>query len=64
MSRPTKQIVASEEERLQLERLLTSGTLPVGQHVRMQIVLHCMAGKSLAETAVLNKVSLRTVRRA
>ena len=63
MSRPTKQIVASEEERLQLERLLTSRTLPVGQHVRMQIVLHCMAGKSLAETAVLNKVSLHTARR-
>ena len=63
MARPTKQIVASEEERLQLERLLTSRTLPVGQHVRMRIVLHCMAGKSLAETAVLNEVSLHTVRR-
>ena len=57
MSRPTKQIVASEEKRLQLERLLSSRTLPVGQYVRIRIVLHCMAGRSLAETAVLNKVS-------
>ena len=57
MARPTKQIVASEEERWQLERLLASRTLPVGQHGRIRIVLHCMAGRSRAETAVLNKDS-------
>ena len=57
MARPTKQIVASEEERWQLERLLASRTLPVGQHGRIRIVLHWMAGRSRAETAVLNKDS-------
>ena len=46
MTRPAKQIAASEEERLQLERLLNSGTLPVGQHVRIRIVHHCMGVKA------------------
>ena len=63
MTRPTKQIAACDEERLQLERLLNSRTLPVGQHVRIQIVLHCMAGKTLAETAALNHVSQQTASR-
>ena len=40
MERPSKQIAASEEERLQLERLLNSRLLLVGQYLRIQIVLH------------------------
>ena len=63
MTRPAKQIAASEDERLQLERLLNSRTLPVGQHVRIRIVLHCMEGKSLAETAALNHVAVHTASR-
>ena len=63
MARRTKQITASEEERLHLERLLKNRTLPAGQHLRIQIVLHCMEGKSLAETAALNKVTQQTVSR-
>lgn len=63
MTRPTKQIAVSEEERLQLERLLTSRSLPVGQHVRIRIVLHCMECKSLAETAALNHVAVPTASR-
>ena len=63
MTRPAKQIAASAEERLQLERLLNSRSLPVGQHVRIRIVLHCMEGKSLAETAALNHVAVHTASR-
>ena len=62
MARPAKQIKASQEERLQLERLLNKRTQPVGQHVRIQLVLHCMEGKSAVETAAINKVSPQTVR--
>ena len=61
MGRPTKQIIASEEERLWLEGLLKNRNQPAGQYLRVQIVLHCMEGKSLAETAALNKVTQQTV---
>ena len=62
MARPAKQIKASQEERLQLERLLNKRTQPVGQHLRIQLVLHCMEGKSAVEIAAINKVSPQTVR--
>ena len=63
MARPTKRITVSEEERSRLERLLKNRSLPAGQHLRIQIVLHCIEGKTLAETAVLNKVTQQTVSR-
>ena len=53
MARPAKQIKASQEERLQLEGLLNKRTQPAGQHLRIQLVLHCMEGKSLVETAAI-----------
>ena len=61
MGRPTKQIIASAEERLRLVRLLKNRSQPAGQYLRLQIVLHCMEGKTLAETAALNKVTQQTV---
>ena len=63
MGRPTKQIIASAEERLRLVRLLKNRSQPAGQYLRLQIVLHCMEGKTLAETAALNKVTQQTVSR-
>ena len=44
MGRPTKQIIASAEERLRLVRLLKNRSQPAGQYLRLQIVLHCMEG--------------------
>ena len=58
MGRPTKQSIASAEERLRLVRLLKNRSQPAGQYLRLQIVLHCMEGKTLAETAALNKVTI------
>ena len=63
MGRPTKQCIAAAEERLQRVRLLKNRSQPAGQYLRLQIVLHCMEGKTLAETAALNKVTQQTVSR-
>ena len=63
MARPTKRITVSEEERLRLERLLKNRSQPAWQRLRIQIVLHCIEGKTLAETAALNKVTQQTVSR-
>ena len=61
MGRPGKQIVASAEQRLLLERLLKNRTQPAALYLRIQLVLQCMEGKSLGEIAAQNKVTSKTV---
>ena len=61
MGRHGKKIVASAEERLQLERLLKNRTQPAGLYLRIQLVLQCMEGKSLVEIAAQNNVTSKTV---
>ena len=61
MGRLGKQIVASAEERLHLERLVKNTTQSAGQYLRILLVLQCIEGKSLVDIAAQNNVTPRTV---